>query len=144
MTFQRILIAVDNSPLAAHAANVGFDLARALHGEVALITVVDPLENAAPESGVPAVDLIAFAEKDGRRLLADVGARSAIQPPPLSFVPVGKPGVEILKTAGEWPADLIVVGSHGRSGVGRVVVGSVAETVMRHATCPVLVVRSPS
>lgn len=142
MTFKRVLISVDDSPIAAHAADVGFELARAVQGEVALITVVDPLRNAEPESGVPAADLIALAQKDCRRLLADLGARSTIQPPPLAFVPVGKPGAEIVKAAEEWPADVIVIGSHGRGAVSRLVVGSVAETVMRHAPCPVLIVRS--
>jgi universal stress protein A len=54
---------------------------------------------------------------------------------------VGKPAAEIVNAAKEWPADVIVIGSHGRAGVTRVLLGSVAEAVMRHAPCPVLVVR---
>jgi nucleotide-binding universal stress UspA family protein len=46
-----------------------------------------------------------------------------------------------VNAAKEWPADVIVIGSHGRAGVTRVLLGSVAEAVMRHAPCPVLVVR---
>jgi len=46
--------------------------------------------------------------------------------------------------AKDWPADLIVIGSHGRSGMRRALLGSVAEGVMRNATCPVLVVRAQS
>jgi universal stress protein A len=144
MTPRRILIAVDDSPIAAHAADVGFDLARSVGGEVALIFVIDPSQNYEPESGVPAAELIAFAEKDGRRLLHAIGARAGMHSPPLEFVPVGSPGAEIAKSAREWPADIVVVGSHGRGGVSRLLVGSVAEAVMRRAPCPVLVVRSPS
>jgi nucleotide-binding universal stress UspA family protein len=144
MPFKRVLIAVDDSPVAAHAARVGFDMVRAIQGDAALITVVDPIQVWAPESGLPAADLVASAEQDARHLLAQIGARSGCQPPPLSFVPVGKPGAEIVKAAADWPADVIVLGSHGRGGVGRLLVGSVAEAVMRHAPCPVLVVRSGS
>jgi nucleotide-binding universal stress UspA family protein len=141
MAFKRVLIAVDDSPIAAHAANVGFELARTVQGDAALITVVDPSQFSAPESGISAGDLIASAERDGKRLLTHIGARSGTQPPPLSFVPVGKPGAEIVKAAADWPADVIVLGSHGRGGVSRLVLGSVAEAVMRHAACPVLIVR---
>lgn len=142
MPFKRVLIAVDDSPTAAHAANVGFDLVRAVQGDAALITVVDPSRVCTPESGLPATDLIASAEHDGKELLANIGARSESLPPPLSFVAVGKPGTEIVKAAADWPADVIVLGSHGRGGVGRLLIGSVAEAVMRHAPCPVLIVRS--
>ena len=144
MDAKRILIAVDDSPLAAHAASVGFDLARALHADVALITVIDPARNASPDSGIPASDLIAYAEREGRDLLARIGETGAMQPRPLLFVPAGSPGAEIVKAAGDWQADVIVIGSHGRGGVSRLVLGSVAEAVTRHAPCPVLIVRSPS
>jgi nucleotide-binding universal stress UspA family protein len=76
MAFKRVLIAVDDSPIAAHAANVGFELAQTVQGDAALITVVDPSQLGAPESGIPAADLIASAEQDGRRLLTHIGARS--------------------------------------------------------------------
>jgi nucleotide-binding universal stress UspA family protein len=142
MSFRRILIAVDGSPIAAHAADVGIELARSLGGEVALIHVVDPAQNWAPESGVPAAELIKLAEQDGKRLLADIHPRATLQAPPLEFVQVGKPATEIVKAAKDWPADIIVIASHGRGGISRLLLGSVAEGVMRHASCPVLVVRT--
>ncbi|WP_145723421.1 universal stress protein [Mesorhizobium tianshanense] len=52
------------------------------------------------------------------------------------------PADEIVKAAGEWPADLIVIGSHGRGGVQRALLGSVADGVIRHASCPILVIRA--
>lgn len=55
----------------------------------------------------------------------------------------GQPAVEILDAAAKLGAELIVMGSHGRTGLGRLVVGSVAEGVMRTANCPVLVVKVP-
>ena len=142
MSFRKILVAVDESTFAARAADVGFDLARSLGAAVAIIHVVDPAVVAyAPEGGVPAGELIALAQQDGKKLIAAFGQRAALQPAPVEFLQVGKPATEIVKAAQDWPADLIVVGSHGRGGVKRLLLGSVADAVMRHATCPVLVVR---
>jgi nucleotide-binding universal stress UspA family protein len=107
---------------------------------VALICVIDPSLAAAPESGYPASELIALARKDARRLLAELGQRASVKSAPVEFIPVGKPPAEIVKEAKEWPADLIVIGSHGRRGIQRFLLGSVAEAVVRHAPCPVLVV----
>jgi universal stress protein A len=55
----------------------------------------------------------------------------------------GDPPAEILRVADEIGADLIVLGTHGRTGLGRLLMGSVAERVMRKATCPVLTVKTP-
>ncbi len=55
----------------------------------------------------------------------------------------GDPAVEILRLAQAIPCDLIVMGTHGRTGLSRLLVGSVAEEVLRRATCPVLTLRSP-
>ena len=55
----------------------------------------------------------------------------------------GDPGAEIPRVAQDVHADLIVMGTHGRTGLGRLLMGSVAEQVMRHAACPVLTVRTP-
>ena len=143
MSFKRILVAVDNEPVAARAVDVAIDLARAVAGELSLVCVVDPAAaNAGAGTGLAASELVALAQADARRLLESFRERAGRQPLPLEFVVVGKPAAEIVKAAKEWPADVIVIGSHGRGGVSRVLLGSVAEAVMRHATCPVLVVRA--
>ena len=59
-------------------------------------------------------------------------------------VEIGDVRVSILNTAAEWHADLIVVGSHGRRGIEKFLLGSVAESVARHAKCSVEVVRTPA
>ena len=143
MSFRRILLAVDESPLAAHAADAGADLARSLGAELAFVCVVDPRENAAPESGVSMAEMIALAQQDGKRLLAGFLERLPPGLSALEFIAVGKPASEIVKAATEWQADVIVMGSHGRGGVGRMLFGSVADTVMRQAPCSVLIVRTP-
>jgi len=56
----------------------------------------------------------------------------------------GDPAAEVLSAAEEIGADLIVMGTHGRTGLGRLLMGSVAEEVMRHAPCPVLTTRLPA
>ena len=142
MGFQKILIAVDHSPLAARAAEAGYELTRSIGGEAALIHVIDPQQNWAPEAGVPAAELIKVAEQAGKRLLAEFSARASLGATPLEFLAIGTPAEEIVRAAQDWPADMIVIASHGRSGVRRLLLGSVAEGVMRHAACPVLVVRA--
>lgn len=142
MHFQKLLIAVDDDPIAAHAAEVGMDLAQSLNAEVALIHAIDPSSIFAPESEVVADELALRAEQDGTRLMADFRTRLPLTPHALQFIPQGPPGSEIVKAAREWAADLIVIGSHGRHGITRALVGSVAEAVMRDAPCPVLVVRA--
>jgi nucleotide-binding universal stress UspA family protein len=55
----------------------------------------------------------------------------------------GNPATEIVRLAGELPANLIVMGTHGRTGLGRLLMGSVAEAVLRRAPCPVLTLKVP-
>jgi nucleotide-binding universal stress UspA family protein len=139
VSFRRIMIAVDGEPLAFHAAEAGVGLAQALAAEVALIYVLEPLLAQAP--GISPAELTAQDEKEGRGALDDA---LRLLPQGLSatrFMPVGEPAAEIVRAARGWGADLIVVGSHARHGLGRILLGSVAEAVMRHAGCPVLVVR---
>ena len=140
MNFRRILIAVDGEPLAAHAAELGIELASSLGAEIGFVHAIAPGLEQAP--GITPHELIAEAEREGRRLIA--GFRQLVPPQhsPLEFIHVGKPASEIVRTAKEWPADMIVIGSHGRHGIQRALLGSVAEEVMRHAPCPVLVIRA--
>jgi nucleotide-binding universal stress UspA family protein len=142
VSFSRILIAVDSDPVAAHAADIGVELARSLGANVALIHVIDASPFYGADTGISPNELIAQAEQDGKRLLAGFRERLCLQASALEFVQAGTPATEIAKAAKQWPADLIVIGSHGRGGVQRVLLGSVAEGVMRHASCPVLVIRA--
>jgi nucleotide-binding universal stress UspA family protein len=141
MSFQKILIAVDAGPLAAHAAAVGAELARSLGAQAALISVVDTSPAGAAGSEALLAELTAQARMDAKQLIVSIRGAIASGPMTLEFTPEGAAAEEIVKAAASWPADMIVIGSHGRNELGRVLLGSVAETVMRHACCPVLVVR---
>lgn len=142
MPIKRILIGLDGSAAAAHASEVGLELAEAIGGEVALVYAVDPGSGFQPESGIPASDLIAAALQEAREMLAAFRSRARLQEVPFEFVEIGNPVDVILKVAAEWRADMIVVASHGRGGMRRLVLGSVAEGVMRRSHCPVLVIRA--
>lgn len=130
MSFRRILIAVDNQPMSLRAAELGTELGRAVSGEIALINV----SNAVAEFD--------RAEMQSKTFLSCLRDRLALPFTTQSFVQTGMPGPTIVKKAKEWSADVVVIASHGRTGVPRALFGSVAEEVMRHAPCPVLVVRA--
>lgn len=142
MSFQKILVAVDGQPLAERAAEVAAELARSLGAQVAFVYAADPALSYAPESGISSGELIDRDKEQGQRLLSRLCQEISLPSSPRSFLEVGKPANEIVRTAKEWTADLIVLGSHGRAGIARVLLGSVAEAVLRHAPCPVLVVRA--
>jgi nucleotide-binding universal stress UspA family protein len=144
MSIRRILIAVDDSPISVRAAELGSELARSLGGEVALIHVNDNARDFVGDTGIPRGELIERAAEEARKLLAGFRVRLALDPSTLEFVESGPPSTTIARAAKDWSADLIIIGSHGRSGIRRALLGSVAEGVMRNAPCPVLVVRAPS
>ena len=140
MSFRRVLIALDDSAIAAHAAEVGIELAISLKAQAALVYVVDPAPALQMDSGIPAAEWLATLKRDGQAFLATAAQRTG-EPPAYQFLREGKPADQILAAAREWEADVIVIGTHGRSGVSRLVLGSTAESVVRHALCPVLVVK---
>ena len=145
MRFHRILIAVDGSRPAEAAADTGLDLARDLDAQVAFVCVVEPPVPFAVETGVPVETLTADGRRFAKALLVEVQRRAEtrLRGKPVEMIVEGRPAQMIVEAAIGWKADLIVVGSHGRGGFKRLALGSIAELVMRHAPCPVLVVRSP-
>jgi nucleotide-binding universal stress UspA family protein len=144
--FTSILVAIDASEAAQEALKYACDLAKAGNGKLALVNVVDVsklLAVAGYETPYP-VDAIEVTREDSQRTLDD--AQKACTEAGVDVTCTTSEGDavdEILKTAKDKSADLIVLGTHGRKGLARLFIGSVAEGVLRRADVPVLVVRSP-
>ena len=144
LAMQRILVATDFSPHSEVALQYAAELAKAFDAEVLICHVVEGgniLSDLPPggEAYFPP-NLVRIqierAEKECRRLLETSGiARGE------AVVGAGNPFYEIVRLARERDADLIIVGTHGRGAVAHVLLGSVAERVVRKAPCPVLTVR---
>jgi nucleotide-binding universal stress UspA family protein len=95
----------------------------------------------AADTGVQPAVLQEGAREEAHKLIDEFRSRISLKSPVLGFAPIGAAASEIVQAAKDWPADLIVLGSHGRGGFRRALLGSVAEGVMRQASCPVMVVR---
>lgn len=137
----RVLIASDLSDAADEAVRQGLALGKA--GSTALCHVMQLLGSHMLSEGYD-IDLQQQLGLQPR--LADALRQQAERVAPGSapevFVDVGRDYAQIVERAGSWNADLLVVGSHGRTGLTHWLLGSVAERVVRHAKCPVLVARA--
>jgi nucleotide-binding universal stress UspA family protein len=143
--FKKILVPTDFSEHANFATHTAIDLAQHYGASVSLIHVLRPLYDALPAGFVPYTPP-AIAE-----ILAALNDELAALAKPLSELGAGQvghqvlsgdPRYEIVEHARQGGYDLIVMGTHGRSGIAHVILGSVAERVVRGAHCPVLIVRS--
>ena len=135
--YERILVPTDGSAGTAHVALQAIDLATQYDAPIHVLHVL-------PDGGVLGGGADEERRERSQRVVErlarmadvhDVDAETAIRE--------GDPATEILDYAEEVGADLIVAGTHGRTGVGRRVIGSVAERLVRHADCPVMTVRLP-
>lgn len=139
--FRRILIAVGAGDTSVQAARVGLDLAKAIGAETAILHVVEPLTSPSSPIGIPAGELVQVVEQEEDTVLAALERALVLPPSTLQFVHVGHPPEIVDRVAKDWTADLIVVGCHDGGGFSRALLGSVADKIIRHASCPVLVVR---
>ncbi len=145
-TITNILVPVDFSPHAEHAFTYATTLAERFGAKLALLYVVDDsfvTGGWSSEIYVPNVpelmeNLIADAD---RRLATLKASAAAFGLTAETAVIRGRPAPAIVEHAKNGGFDLIVMGTHGRTGVSHVVMGSVAERVLRKAPCPVLTVR---
>ena len=132
-----VLAAVDSTPMAARVERVAAASASArAEPELHFVHVV---ENAGETA-----DTAAKLLEDGRSYLERAAGKAPQKAPVFVHLRFGKPWEQIVRVASDICADLVVVGTHGRSGVSRLVLGSQAEEVVRKASCPVLVVRDVS
>jgi nucleotide-binding universal stress UspA family protein len=142
MTYNKILIAVDSSEYSLAAAEKGLQLAHQLNASTALLFVIDKARTIrSGDSGILPDEVIVVLKKEAEQALDQI-ARMYNGKELVKFMPEGHPAEDIIKTAEIWKADLIVMGTHGRTGLMHLLTGSVAEHVLRHAKIPVLVVPS--
>jgi nucleotide-binding universal stress UspA family protein len=141
--FKRIAVALDGSDCAADALSVALQLAQSERAELGICSVVDPIVAGGTAPPTPAMDLVVRdLETEARRLVTDAVERAhRLGVAASGQARSGVPAFEILKYAERFNADLIVMGTHGRKGIGHLLMGSVAELVLRESPLPVLVVR---
>ena len=140
-TIRRILCPVDFSDCSRHALDHAVALARQHHAAVTALYVVPPVQTNYPAFGVGAYVPYVYTVDDLKQFQLAVerfvsGVGYPVTAVSVEAVVVG----EILKRAAQLPADLIVMGTHGRSGFDRLLLGSVAERVLAKAPCPVLTI----
>lgn len=138
--YDHILIATDGSPPAEVAVDRGIELGVTVDAEVSAVSVVDTMAYGVADvrSGVAQSELEDMAET----ALETVESRGREVGMSVSTaVLTGRPAATVCEYATDHDVDLIVVGTHGREGVERVLLGSVAERITRTAPCSVLVVR---
>lgn len=142
--YKRILVPIDGSDTAARGLDEAVRLARHHGGTLRLTHVVNELivADAATVNLAPFVDTLV---KGGRVLLDEAAAlaqRAGVEVQTVLLEAVsGQAGPAIVQQAKYWRADLIVMGTHGRRGIRRLVIGSDAEYVLRRTPVPVLLVR---
>jgi nucleotide-binding universal stress UspA family protein len=150
MLIKKILIGVDNSKFADNAAQYGFDIAHQFKAQVALVHIVEPAlipyNNIAdplsgtPDIGMEEVELINIQNNNSKNLIDNVIKKYGGDLEVTHFSDFGDTADGIVNCAQNFGADMIVVGTHSRSGLDRLLMGSIAEHVVRNATVPVLVV----
>jgi nucleotide-binding universal stress UspA family protein len=144
--YRHLLIAIDGSDLARAALDHGFALAKALGAEVTVITVTEPWDVVViPEAAIafPPAGYDESVAASSAQILSEASETARRQGIACRtrHVPDRYPAEGIAETAKELGCDLIVMASHGRRGVRRLVLGSVANEVVTQSAVPVLICR---
>ena len=147
--FKKIMVATDGSEASMRAAELAVELARLSSGLITAIYVVDinrlahlPGYTAFPSLGSRLMRLMLREGEEATSEIEHLACNASV--PFNRIVAKGNPGEEILRKAYESNSDLVVLGRIGRSGLERMMLGSVAEKVVRHARIPVLIVPAVS
>jgi nucleotide-binding universal stress UspA family protein len=144
--FKRILVPLDGSAPSRAGLEQALALAKSESGRVRLMHVVD--ENVLMQGMEPAFnvgELLDALAEEGRKLLAEATAiarRRGVKAEAVLYEQrLGRVADRVIREAKNWRADLIVMGTHGRRGIGRLVMGSDAESVLRESPVPLLLVK---
>jgi len=141
ITLRRLLCPVDFSDFSKQALDLAMVIARWYEAEIVVVHVVPIVPTVLPFPSATIPDVGALdPQVAGRELQSFVEAAGPAPPRPQTIVRMGAPAPVILDLAREVNADLLVLGTHGRTGFERLMLGSVTEKVMLKATCPVLTV----
>ena len=146
--YQRILVPIDGSPTSDRGLDEAIALARITGGSIRLVNILDELVfTTGFETGATYMRNVLPALRQGsERILAAGRQRVTAASVAVDALTIEcfarRPCDVIVEAAAQWPADLIVIGTHGRRGVNRMMLGSDAEQVARMAPVPVLLVRS--
>ena len=136
---KKMLIAIDDGTQSEIVELKGFQLGQQINEETTLISVVDTT-TLITDGAVSTREIADIThndlQKNQQKLMDKVFKDIKV----LSFVEEGTPFEEILRVAGEWEADLIVLGTHGRTGLSHLLMGSVAEKVFRHSIKPLFII----
>ena len=146
MKIRTILFPTDFSQGARAAMDPAISLARDYEAKLILLYVIQDISIAEwyIPSSLSVTDLIEDMQKSAWNEMEKWGAEAAVKIKDVEKMVVrGVPFVEIIKIAKEKNADLLVIGTHGRTGIDHMLFGSTAEKVVRKASCPVLTVKIP-
>lgn len=143
----RILIAVEDSPYSDQAIRYGVMLAKKMSSQIAMVHadeipvstpyIADPMLSETPLMIPEMMEIQEEASKNlFKRIYEEYGEGIKIT----KFIRIGRAQDEILAVADEYNADLIILGTHGRTGLDHFISGSVSESVARKAKCPVLII----
>ena len=142
LRLKRILVPIDFSDCAKKALRYAIPLAKEHEAAITLLYVVPPDYAVGEYGGIAYAALHDEARATGERDLAALAIDEVRgEVPAETVVRSGSPAFEIVETAKTLPADVIVISTHGRTGLKHVLLGSVTEHLVRRAPCPVLVVR---
>lgn len=148
IAIKNVLVATDFSEPSETAVSYARAMCRAFGATLHVLHVFEPLWITSADvagGGVSLATMIQGLEETARKQLeatvTDEDRRELRATP--SFISSESPAREIAKYAGDHRVDLIVIGTHGRSGLSRLLIGSVAEKVVRMAPCPVLTLHHP-
>lgn len=141
--FKKILVPIDGSKTSDKALDYALRLAHDGKGQVRLVHCIDELSflGSHEYSG----ELMQIARENGNRILQTGTATAKAMGVAADHVLIDRVaqrlGDSVADAAGDWGADLIVIGTHGRRGIGRVLLGSGSEQIMRLSPVPVLMIR---
>lgn len=142
---ERASVAIDESAPAEAALKLSAKLSSTMGTRLSMCTAIDThhLHDMAHQYGYDPTSLVKTLLSEARQDVAPLISRAGLKPDDLVVVE-GEPADAVLQFAEHHDADVIVIGSHGRRGLSRLVLGSIAESVVRRSPIPVLVVRDAS